>query len=608
MQKIHAWKFTNAVFFDIIDSRMNKKTYFKSAWAVLIVALAAVLPIGAESSQSVSVIDLEKTGLMYFNADPSLGIEDVQKAEIQDRFAPIDGRSVWVGKRAPVAWIQFSLPERASAEAEGSPDRVQDTAALPVRWLLRVRPSFSIILDSVELYIPRKDGGFSRYVTGALNPESALELDSRYFLFSLPEDAYGRDCYLRFSSNTDVLINLELLSPKAMTAKELTTFVVYGLIFGILFAMAAYSVFMLVSLKDRSYLFYILFTISIGLWLFYVQGFSKALFGKVPFVDQAMLWLWAGMFITWGTVFSISFLKLKRGSFLLSVMLVLAALGAVVSAAGLLGWNQIAFTLSHYLGLVAPVVIIFAAAVRLSRGFRPALSFLIAWLFLALGGLVFSLMGLQILPVNFFTINALSIGAALESIMLGMALADRFGQLESEKTELEKAQKKYRELSYTDALTGFYNKLFLANYFENELAGHQQDSKDLAGILMDVDDLKAINDSFGHFAGDSMLLALAESVRTCVRGNDLVCRLNSDELVILLPATTKENAFRVAERIRIRFETDSLNVVNDKAIHCTVSIGVIQLQSGEDMGSFLARADKAMYEAKHRGKNCAVMM
>ncbi len=587
---------------------MNKKTFFRLAWAILIFALSAALPIGAESNQAFSVIDLEKTGLMYFNADPSLSIEDIQNPEIQDRFTPIDGRPVWVGKRAPVAWIRFSLPEQAAAEAEGSPDRSQEAGVLPIRWLLRVRPSFSIILDSVELYIPRKDGGFSRYVTGALNPESALELDSRYFLFSLPEDAYGRDCYLRFSSKTDVLINLELLSPKALTAQELTTFVVYGIIFGILFAMAAYSVFMLVSLKDRSYLFYIFFTISIGLWLFYVQGFSKALFGKVPFVDQTMLWLWAGMFITWGMVFSISFLKLKPGTMLYSVMLILALLGATVSTAGLLGWHQIAFTLSHYLGLGAPVVIIFAAAVRLSRGFRPALSFLIAWMFLALGGLVFSLMGLQILPVNFFTINALAIGAALESIMLGMALADRFGQLETEKTELEKAQKKYRELSYTDTLTGFYNKLFLANYFENELASHLQDGKDLAGVLLDVDDLKAINDSFGHPAGDSMLLALASSVRTCIRGKDIVCRLNSDEFVILLPETAKENAFRVAERIRIRFETDSLNVVNDKAIHCTVSLGVIQFQGGEDMASFLARADKAMYEAKHRGKNCAVMM
>lgn len=601
--EIHKYNFLR-----YIDSRMNKKTFFLSALAVFTVALAMVQPIWAYSKSAVSMIELEKIGFMYFNADPSLTIEDIQRPEIQNRFTPIAEKPVWVGKRAPVAWIQFRVPEHASAEADGSPDWVPDVAALPIRWLLRVRPSFSIILDSVELYIPRKDGGFSRYVTGALNPESALEIDSRYFLFSLPEYAYGRDCYLRFSSNTDVLINLELLSPKVMTAMELTTFVVYGLIFGILFAMAAYSVFMLVSLKDRSYLFYILFTISIGLWLFYVQGFSKALFGKVPYVDQTMLWLWAGMFITWGMVFSISFLKLKQGSLLFSVMLALALLGAIVSAAGLLGWHKLAFTLSHYLGLVAPVVIIFASAVRLSRGFRPALSFLIAWMFLVLGGLVFSLMGLQILPVTFVTINALSIGAALESLLLGLALADRFRQLESEKNELEKAQKKYRELSYTDALTGFYNKLFLANYFENELAGHQQDNKDLAGILMDVDNLKTINDSFGHPVGDNMLFALAESVRACVRGDDFVCRLNSDELVILLRATTKENAFRIAERIRIRFETDSINVVNDKAIYCTVSLGVIQLQDCDDMGSFLARADKAMYEAKHRGKNCTVMM
>lgn len=607
-QKCKGRKFTNSSFIGIIVLRMNKKTFFMMMAVLIAGVLGFAMPLGAQSSQNPVIIDLEKTGLMYFNADPSLAREDMDSPEIRERFSPIAGRTMWVGQRAPVAWVRFSLPASTSIDSAEAPGQQSESTALSSGWLLRVRPSFSIILDSVELYVPQKSGGYKLYVTGALHPESSIELDSRYFLFSLPPDAGSGEYYLRFSSNTDVLIHLELMNPKAVSAKEVPTFVVYGIIFGMLIAMAMYSIFMFILLKDRSYLYYIFFTLSIGAWLFFVQGFSKALLGKAPYFDQAMLWLWAGMFITWGTIFSIFFLKMRHHGILFVLMIIAALLGACVSAAGLLGWNRIAFWTSHYLGLVVPILIIVAAGIRLSQGFKPAFYFLIAWVFLSIGGLVFSLMGLQVLPVNFLTVNALSIGVALESILLGMALADRFRQLEMERAELEKAQKRYRELSYTDILTGFYNKLFLNNYFENSPAANVQNGKSLSGILIDVDNLKNINDTYGHPTGDGMLSALASSIRTCTRGKDIVCRWNSDEFVILLPETSKENAYHVAERIRMRYETDSLSLIRDKAIHCTVSLGVIQFQEGEDKDSFLVRLDTAMYEAKHRGKNCTVMM
>jgi len=220
-----------------------------------------------------------------------------------------------------------------------------------------------------------------------------------------------------------VLMNIELVAAAEFAKSEARNYLSYGIIFGILIAMAFYGFFLFVSLKYRSYLYFILYTVSVGLWLFYVQGFAKVLFGQMPGFDQAMLWFWAGMFITWGTIFTISFLELQKTSRFLFYIL--------------------------------------AAAVRLKQGFRSALYYLIAWSFLVLGGFVFSLMGLKVLPVHFLTVNATSIGVAIEFILLSMAFADRFKQVETERKFLESKQEQYRELSITDTLTGLYNKRYL---------------------------------------------------------------------------------------------------------------------------------------------------
>jgi diguanylate cyclase (GGDEF)-like protein len=404
-------------------------------------------------------------------------------------------------------------------------------------------------------------------------------------------------------------MNIELVAAAEFAKSEARSYLAYGIVFGILIAMAFYGFFLFVSLKYRSYLYFILYTISIGLWLFYVQGFAKVLFGQKPGLDQAMLWFWAGMFILWGTIFTISFLELKKGSrFLFYLLAAAAALAGVVSAAGLAGLDEIAFALSHYLGMAVPVLVIIAAAVRLKQGFRSALYYLIAWSFLALGGFVFSLMGLKVLPVHFLTINAMSIGMAIESVLLSMALADRFKQVETERKLLESKQAQYRELSMTDALTGLYNKRYLQAELSRAVEKTLQSGEPLSLIFLDIDDFKKINDRFGHAVGDDILISLAHSMRSCTRESDMACRLGGDELVIFMPGISKDKAFHVAERIRVHFETESMRIIDGQSINATISLGIVDLQRNESAESLIERADSAMYAAKQRGKNCSVVL
>jgi diguanylate cyclase (GGDEF)-like protein len=571
-------------------------------------APAHSVPVPAESAK---VINLELIADYYHNADPALSIAELSAPEYATRFSPVAGRPVWVGTHAPAAWLRFVVPLDAlgAGYAKGS-----DPAERTTQWLLLVKPSFSIILDSVEFYVPRPDGGFDMYASGAMKSASANEPHSRYFYFNLPPEAFRAaqreaPCYLRLSSSTDVLMNIELVAAAEFAKSEARSYLAYGIVFGILIAMAFYGFFLFVSLKYRSYLYFILYTISIGLWLFYVQGFAKVLFGQKPGLDQAMLWFWAGMFILWGTIFTISFLELKKGSrFLFYLLAAAAALAGVVSAAGLAGLDEIAFALSHYLGMAVPVLVIIAAAVRLKQGFRSALYYLVAWSFLALGGFVFSLMGLKVLPVHFLTINAMSIGMALESVLLSMALADRFKQVETERKLLESKQAQYRELSMTDALTGLYNKRYLQAELSRAVEKTLQSGEPVSLIFLDIDDFKKINDRFGHAVGDDILISLAHSMLSCTRESDMACRLGGDELVIFMPGISKDKAFHVAERIRVHFETESMRIIDGQSINATISLGIVDLQRNESAESLIERADSAMYAAKQRGKNCSVVL
>ncbi|HWP69243.1 MAG TPA: diguanylate cyclase, partial [Rectinemataceae bacterium] len=278
----------------------------------------------------------------------------------------------------------------------------------------------------------------------------------------------------------------------------------------------------------------------------------------------------------------------------------------VVSVAGILGWDDVAFSLSHYLGLALPVLVIAAAIVRLIQGFPSAFYFLIAWSLLAVGGFIFSLMGLKFLPVNFWTVNGIAIGMTAESILLSMALADRFKSLEAEKKNLEKIQAHYRELSLTDALTGLHNKRFLKIELDLAAARARETGTPLSLILLDLDDFKNINDSFGHTVGDEILATLSRSIRSCTRESDSSCRFGGDEFVIIMPGIWGVDAFQVAERIRNRFALDSSRDIDGAALRVTVSLGIVEFNGKETAEAFLERADSAMYEAKRLGKNRSV--
>jgi diguanylate cyclase (GGDEF)-like protein len=159
-----------------------------------------------------------------------------------------------------------------------------------------------------------------------------------------------------------------------------------------------------------------------------------------------------------------------------------------------------------------------------------------------------------------------------------------------------------RELADLDALTGLHNRRFFHETLAREVARAHRYGRDLALILFDLDDFKAINDRIGHLAGDAVLADAAARVREVVRSADIACRVGGDEFAVVLPEATLGDADRLYQRLQ---KTVSLRPIGD-AGQIVFSAGVAELASDDDPVSFFQKADAALYRAKANGKGRVV--
>ncbi len=165
------------------------------------------------------------------------------------------------------------------------------------------------------------------------------------------------------------------------------------------------------------------------------------------------------------------------------------------------------------------------------------------------------------------------------------------------KDELEK-------LSRTDELTRLPNRRYLLDKLGQELFHHNRRNRAMALAVIDLDHFKAINDTYGHQAGDQVLFELARIIDDSCRGYDIVGRYGGEEFIVVLPDTDEKDARTTCERIRRRVEDHSFDARGRK-INLTVSIGVACKKAHEKASAddLFHRADKALYRAKEKGRN-----
>jgi diguanylate cyclase (GGDEF)-like protein len=183
------------------------------------------------------------------------------------------------------------------------------------------------------------------------------------------------------------------------------------------------------------------------------------------------------------------------------------------------------------------------------------------------------------------------------SVIIGYFEVSRMDSLE----EMRKINKELRILSETDKLTSIYNRLKLDEALNQEIRKAEQSRKPLSIIMIDVDNFKVINDTYGHLMGDSVLTQTAYLLRKEVGNTKIIGRWGGEEFLIICPYTDLETAGNLARKLGKLIEVFSF----DGKATITISLGVASYHPGDTIETIIRRADHALYEAKNRGKNRA---
>jgi diguanylate cyclase len=189
-----------------------------------------------------------------------------------------------------------------------------------------------------------------------------------------------------------------------------------------------------------------------------------------------------------------------------------------------------------------------------------------------------------------------------------LASADDKGKIEAAAREIEALQSSLRgaeEATRMDPLTGVGNRRLFDTAMTKAVDDSHAKQAPLSLVMCDIDHFKRVNDMFGHHVGDEVIKVLVSVIMANVRETDSVARYGGEEFAIILPGTKLLDAEEVAERIRRKFAAKRFSVRNttQKIGQVTASFGVAEHRPGDDVLTFLHRADAKLYEAKARGRD-----
>ena len=372
-------------------------------------------------------------------------IEQVSSAALDDSFRTHGQPVLNAGYSRSVFWLRVDLDYRSPRPRAK-------------QWLLELAyPP----LDQLELYLPDGAGGYRLAArTGDALPFSSRQIRQSTYLFNLElTPGQNQRVYLRAQSQGSMQLPLELWAPDAFIEAQPARIYTLGIIYGVLLVMLVYNLFIFVTVRDTSYLYYILYIASFGLYQVSVNGAGiRYLWPDNPWWANASTPFLIGSAALFGCQFARSFLHTgKHSPWVDRLLRLLMAAGALAMVLALTSSYATALRLATCVALAFTAVVFVAGVLAWRRGMRVARYFIIAWSAFLLGGLINTLMVLGLLPYTYFTMYASQFGSALEVALLSLALADRINALKEERARI--LQQAGRELEQLNAELADSNRL-----------------------------------------------------------------------------------------------------------------------------------------------------
>ncbi len=518
--------------------------------------------------------------------------------------------------------------------------RCQLTATATGTWLLEIAyPS----LDNVQVYTPGQDGSYQIQSISDHQPFTARIYPHRNDIFPLDLKPGSTTFYLRVQSDGTLTIPATLWTPEAFYKQDAGIYALLSAYFGIFIALGLYNLFLFFSLRDRIYLEYVLFISAMAIGLASLNGLgNQFLWPNWPAWGNVALPVGFALAGVFGGLFTRSFLDMPTCAPRLNrVNWVFIGWFGLTILAQFYSYRLAAEMVS--LGGVSYALFAWGAALycRLKLKHSGASYLLVAWTLLLIGVATMGARNFGWLPTGFFTMHTLQIGAVLEMLLLSFALAERIRTLRKEKdlaqaetlatrqqmvqalqdseqeletrvkkrtSELElingqllKSQQALAKVARQDPLTGLGNRIALDDELNAALERARRATTGVAVLLIDLDNFKPINDTYGHAVGDEVLKDVAQRLKISVRKSDSVIRIGGDEFVVVMEGLQVIDHAKALIAKLLQLLTEPTHTT-EAVVRVGASIGMSRFpEDGDTAQDLMHKADLFMYAAKAAG-------
>ncbi len=563
----------------------------KNTLPLLVFLLLALLPLPVPGKPAIDLAELDHVVLRapveFRQAGDELTLEEVRNRT----FAPLTAGDVNRGITADAYWIRVRLDNRRS-------DR-------PRRWILHHETSY---LDNFTVHYADTGDVFRVRALSDRVPFHRRPVDYRMLAFShsTPAGQYT-DVYLKLRNQKAdaVSLNVHLWDADAFQSAIQRENLFHGAYFGILLTLLTVALLCAYLLRQRVYVHYAIFLLLTILMWALINGYAYQYLWPT-----SVFWHNEGFHIVY-LLFSIAALQFSRGFLrtaqrtpvvdrvLLGVQLVMA--GGILLR--FLGFYEPVLYLSYAaLAVLSLLSLLGLHAYR--EGLRYARWYVVAWLGYGIG-LVAGVLSASttLLSWGMQPLVYTQLGSLFEAFLLMVALGERLAGWDKDRVSALR-------LASQDPLTGLGNRRALPEAFSDLADKHAHSGLPAFMLMIDLDRFKEINDTFGHEAGDAVLLHIADMLVRHSRSHDTCIRYGGEEFAMLFQAPSAADAFEVAERIRQEFSrTPTLH--QGRRIRHTLSAGLVQAlpeRPGVSMQSLLSLADQALYMAKRAGRDQVVVV